>query len=513
MQPLLNKYCGGSIPVETQEEPKMRSKCLVAITILFSCINTSFALNGLGTAASPWLIQSLADFDEFAANSAYWSGHTRLETNIDLSTRTYTQAPIAGGPSFTGTFDGNSHIISNLTINNTGSGSGCLGLFGQIYNGSVTNLGVENAVIIGAGYVSGFCGYNYGSITSCYSTGSVTGSDSVTGPSYIGGLCGYNGDNGNIISCYSTGSVTGSFSDYFYPVGGLCGKNDYGNITNCYSTAAVNSANGYIGGLCGSNFYGNITSCHSTGAVIGSSSDSFNVGGLCGDTYYGIITSCYSTGAVNGYSNIGGLCGWNTGGSIINCYSTDVVDGSYYAGGLCGCNNGSITSGYSTGSVTGDYCVGGLCGYNSTDITGSYSTGIVIGDDCVGGLVGMNDSDSITACFWDMDTSGLTTSAGGEGKTTTQMRTESTFTSAGWDFVSVWNICDGTSYPRFIWQIPLGDFDCPYGVNLVDFAIFSQAWLTSSGQPDYNEDCDLIDDETINIADLAVFAENWLQRI
>jgi len=56
-------------------------KCLVALTIVFACINTSFALNGLGTAASPWLIQSLADFDAFAANSAYWAGHTRLDTN------------------------------------------------------------------------------------------------------------------------------------------------------------------------------------------------------------------------------------------------------------------------------------------------------------------------------------------------------------------------------------------------------------------------------------------------
>jgi hypothetical protein len=71
-----------------------------------------------------------------------------------------------------------------------------------------------------------------------------------------------------------------------------------------------------------------------------------------------------------------------------------------------------------------------------------------------------------------------------------------------------------TGYPMLFFQrdIP-GDFTAGYGVNLTDFAIFSQSWLTSSGQPDYNEDCDLADDNTINLADLAIFAENFLQGL
>jgi len=91
------------------------------------------------------------------------------------------------------------------------------------------------------------------------------------------------------------------------------------------------------------------------------------------------------------------------------------------------------------------------------------------------------------------------------------MKQQSSFIN--WCFGCIWDICNGTNYPRFIRQISVGDISCPNGVTLVDFAIFSQAWLTSSGQPGYNEDCDLADDDTINIADLAIFAENFLHGL
>ena len=58
--------------------------------------------------------------------------------------------------------------------------------------------------------------------------------------------------------------------------------------------------------------------------------------------------------------------------------------------------------------------------------------------------------------FWDIQTSGQTTSAGGTGKTTVEMQTANTFLEAGWDFVEetengtddIWWILDGQNYPR-----------------------------------------------------------------
>ena len=90
---------------------------------------------------------------------------------------------------------------------------------------------------------------------------------------------------------------------------------------------------------------------------------------------------------------------------------------------------------------SGSY-VGGLVGLNEYGaVTNCYSTGAVRGSSDVGGLVGRNEGDwngrdgIVTHCFWDTQTSGQATSAGGTGLTTAEMQTASTFLNAGWDFV------------------------------------------------------------------------------
>lgn len=50
--------------------------------------------------------------------------------------------------------------------------------------------------------------------------------------------------------------------------------------------------------------------------------------------------------------------------------------------------------------------------------------------------------------YWDIETSGQATSAGGEGKTTAEMKTQSTFVD--WDFNSVWQIVNNETYPQFM---------------------------------------------------------------
>ncbi|MFC1739688.1 C10 family peptidase [Planctomycetota bacterium] len=81
------------------------------------------------------------------------------------------------------------------------------------------------------------------------------------------------------------------------------------------------------------------------------------------------------------------------------------------------------------------------------------------------------------------------------------------------DFEWYWAIDDvqitGTS-PQ---QDPLpGDFQMDCNVDFVDFAILGLAWMTSSGEPDYNPDCDisLPPDDTIDLSDLLVLTDNWL---
>ena len=138
------------------------------------------------------------------------------------------------GTVFTGTFDGDGHVIRNLFIARADEDD--VGLFGQIISVSLKNLGVEGQQIRGGSSVGGIAGFNRGQITSCYSTGVVMGSTDV------GGLMGRNG--GEAISCYSTGAVTGAAGSMH--VGGFAGVN-LNTITSCYSTGAVAGGTGSTG--------------------------------------------------------------------------------------------------------------------------------------------------------------------------------------------------------------------------------------------------------------------------
>ena len=93
--------------------------------------------------------------------------------------------------------------------------------------------------------------------------------------------------------------------------------------------------------------------------------------------------------------------------------------------------------------------VGGLIGVNWRDtITNSYATGNVEGGRRVGGLVGQNNYSRITSSYWDMWTSGRTTSAVGEGKTTIELQepTAATGIYRRWS-TSVWDFGTTEQYP------------------------------------------------------------------
>jgi hypothetical protein len=140
-------------------------------------------------------------------------------------------------------------------------------------------------------------------------------------------------------------------------------------------------------------------------------------------------------------------------------------------------NDGTITNCYATEAVTGSNYIGGLVGYNRDGtITTCYAVGSVTADSNAGGLIGKNDGNIPIACFWDIETSGQMTSAGGEGKTTAQMKMLSTFTSAEWDFLDTWNIGENQTYP-FLRKYFIGDLNYDKRVDFIDFALFAEHWL------------------------------------
>lgn len=163
----------------------------------------------------------------------------------------------------------------------------------------------------------------------------------------------------------------------------------------------------------------------------------------------------------NDFNYVGILVGYTLNNAkILNCYTTGQVYGQFGIGGLVGYSDGIIENSYSHANVTGKGRIGGLVGNglsSNSIIDKSFSNGIVtIKSDTnlyAGGLVGSHTVPSVvTNSFWDMNTSGLTISEGGEGKTSREMKTQSTF--IGWDFDNTWMI--NNDYPRLkVFDVPI----------------------------------------------------------
>jgi len=214
----------------------------------------------------------------------------------------------------------------------------------------------------------------------------------------------------------------------------------------------------YVGGLVGHSD-GTVSNCYATGNVTGEK----HVGALVGHNG-GTVDRSHSSGNVTGEERVGGLVGWNQA-TLSNSYSRCSVRGDSSVGGLVGDNwyyASTISNSYSTGSVTGSRHVGGLVGVNYyATVTCSYSTGLVTGNWTPGGLVGYNTG-TVSNSFWDVQTSGRATSAGGIAKTSSQMKAIATFSGAGWDIMGVapnqtnpayiWNIVENVTYPFLSWQ-------------------------------------------------------------
>ena len=205
--------------------------------------------NGSGTLEAPYIIT-----DANGLGTIWYrpTANYLLANDINLVGIGWSMAVV---PVFSGVLDGKGFCIKNISI----TGAEYLGLFGRIRaGGSVKNLSIKDCNISGSYYsVGGLAGENDGSISSCYSTGTVSSSSpySFSPFSFVGGLVGEN-IGGSISNCYSTCSC--SVTSSFNPIGGLVGEND-GSISNCYSTGTVsgdpNSAN--FGGLVGMS-YGNV---------------------------------------------------------------------------------------------------------------------------------------------------------------------------------------------------------------------------------------------------------------
>jgi len=342
-----------------------------------------------------YLIETLSHLLWVAEHDSRWAHDYRQTAPIDAwITRAWNDgagwSPIGNASvRFTGTYDGGGHAISGMFIHRPGTDY--VGLFGFVRGGTIENLGVSSAYVIGQEHTGGLVGRVGGdtSIFNCYSEGTVSGAMEV------GGLAGAIAAGGNTVQkCSSDSTVSGTLA-----VGGLVG---------------------YLGGsFIGESF--------STGTVSGNSS----IGGLTGEAENSTVEGSFSTCAVTGNDYVGGLAGFLIKSSVENSYSTGFVVGGDHVGGMAGrLWNSSVKNSYSTGAVSGINEVGGFVG-------------------------SFLENNEIFNCFFDRQTSGHDEDDNhtATGKSTDEMTDMTTFTDAGWDFDNVWAIhgLANDGYPQLLW--------------------------------------------------------------
>lgn len=202
------------------------------------------------TGATPTSYMLVKDVNQLQSISTNLAGTYALSCDIDAGiTSTWNGGQgfvplgddsLIPAQSFTGSFNGFGHTITGLYINRPATQY--VGMFGGCGAAVIENVGMVNVNITGGFQTGGLVAHTGGTISKCFTTGTVTGTSNT-----VGGLVGLSA--GTTVDSYSTAAVSGNTY-----VGGLIGAN-YGGasfVENCYSAGNVSGASS-VGGLSGYN--------------------------------------------------------------------------------------------------------------------------------------------------------------------------------------------------------------------------------------------------------------------
>lgn len=445
---------------------------------------------GAGTSGDPYRIATCSDLQEIDDTTTNLSKAYLLTANIDCTGVSFT--PLVNGSTyFSGVLDGAGRDLTGLSLS---CSTIYCALFHSVTSGTIKNLNVVSPVVNSTssyvGVIAGQAGSR--SSVSTFEDLTITGA-SVSGVGLVGGIAGL------CTACTAArislgGQVTGSgnrVGGFF----GMVGESQYSHtfsISDSSTSADVTGVD-FVGGLIGEanryTYTSTVGIFNSTVSSTVSVNGASEVGGVVGKTFYeGGYNFEYvaSRASVTGTVYVGGLIGWSRG-------SRDRVYRSYTTGALlqtdnsCGSGAGGITAGndsngfltiiesYSTSAITATCRFGGLVGNSGTNrctITDSFFRGSLVRtagstESIVGGITGRgcttitrsyaattstqaagggtsNDSFYRATCadvFWDKESSGRTATTcigAAAGKTTAEMKTQSTFTN--FDFSAVWSM-------------------------------------------------------------------------
>ncbi len=283
-----------------------------------------------------------------AVNDGNFDINAILMADINLKNRTWEPIGNTDNDKYTGTFLGNNHTISNVTVSTTAYDRG---FFGQVTNATIKDLTLDGVTISGnRNYAGGLIGIaNGASIENC-TVKNIT----VNTPGYesIGGLIGY--VRNNAVSISNSKVVNAQFAGTKY-IAGLVGRTAVASvITDCLvENVTVTATGAYIGGAVGYAQNCDVDDTIVRGVYITSTNNC--VGGFIGEGREGLsVDNCTvvaidesTVNTINGAAYVGGFIGRHYAGTaeFNNCSAEDCIitaSGSY-AGGFMGENYKAIT--------------------------------------------------------------------------------------------------------------------------------------------------------------------------
>ena len=223
-----------------------------------------------------------------------------------------------GTNAFAGTFDGQGHTISNLSITTLPSGAVRTGLFGTTYGGVVKDFTIKGSITLSTG-----------------NKGDNSG---------IGGAIGATKYGTVVSGVTSYVNISNTSANALVHVGGVVGELYSSTAKQCLYFGSINlqNASDSIGGVVGYINNSEIGYCANLGTVKTATAGAY-VGGVLGylNNPAGKVHNCYNYGSVkNGGGNYcGAIIGWLRGGTASNL--TD----NYYL-------TGSASSAFGAGSIT-----------------------------------------------------------------------------------------------------------------------------------------------------------------
>ncbi|MGW8429318.1 Ig-like domain-containing protein [Peribacillus simplex] len=294
--------------------------------------NTSDFAGGIGTAFSPYKI---AGTEQLKAVKNYLNSYFELENDIDLSAYSSWEPIGTREEPFTGSFNGNGNIVSDLTINLVSDKELAAGLFGYVNLASIQDLGVVNGYIqINRGsakervYAGGIAGHLANSrVEEAFTNNQISASSKHY--SYTGGISGYL-SNSEILNSYNLGKIYSNSGDYSSYAGGITGLALDSRIAEVYNSGKIDASSNFYGGssggIAGALTRSNLRDSYNLGNIHASSWSGTPVSGaLSGGASEAKISNSYSIGKVDKSSLDGSLSG-----SLIGSMGETAVTSSYY---------------------------------------------------------------------------------------------------------------------------------------------------------------------------------------